>query len=218
MALILNLETSSKNCSVALFNRNDCISFKEICSENYSHSENLATFIKDVVDDYGVSFSDISAISISKGPGSYTGLRIGMASAKGLCYALSIPLIGLNSLEIMTCQVLSNNSGFDLFRPMINSRKNEVYTALYDINLNLVEPIASVSVHQDSFNTNHYKKVICFGTGSEKVKNIIPNGNFLLDIMPSARSMGSMSFQKFSENDFEDVAYCDPFYLKEAIV
>ena len=118
----------------------------------------------------------------------------------------------------MTYKVLSNNSNFDLFRPMINSRKNEVYTALYDINLKLVEPIESVSVYEDSFNLKNDKKVICFSTGSEKVKNIIPNGNFLSGIMPSARSMGSMSFQKFSENDFEDVAYCDPFYLKEAIV
>ena len=221
MIYILNIETSTKVCGVSLSKDGVLVDFKESFEEN-SHAANLAPFIDELLKKNKVQYSQLSAIAISKGPGSYTGLRIGTSTAKGLCFALDIPLIAIGTLDSMTALAKNvyNNSFDGHFRPMIDARRMEVYSQTYDNNQNPMDDVAAVIIDEDSFIDeleNH--KILFFGDGAMKCAETIthPNAIFFSETQASSIGMVNLSFNAFENNDFVDVAYFEPFYLKEFI-
>ncbi len=222
MPLILCLETSTRVCSVAIGKNGKLISLKESADEKYSHAENLTVFIEDVCRETKVSLKEIEAVAVSKGPGSFTGLRIGVSAAKGLCFALNKPLIGINSLEAMTRGQVSSikYQVSDLFCPMIDAKRMEVYCAIYDSQLNEIKKTSAEIIDENSFSDLLEKnKIYFFGNGSEKCQEKIkhPNAVFLQSVNPSAQFMISIAEKYFAENKFEDLAYFEPFYLKDFV-
>ncbi len=220
MELILNIETTTRHCSVALFQGKELISSKSHISNQYSHSELLTTFVKDVMDLSGFGLKDLNAISVSKGPGSYTGLRIGIATSKGLCYALSIPLISVCPLRCMAFYIANKYPDYDLFCPMIDARRMEVFSSFYDIENKQTRAIQADILDQTSYKQELKNKVVFFGDGSDKCKDILISDNtfFIKDIFPSADYMGLFSLKKYKNHDFEDLAYFEPFYLKDFLI
>ncbi|MBN4061964.1 MAG: tRNA (adenosine(37)-N6)-threonylcarbamoyltransferase complex dimerization subunit type 1 TsaB [Flavobacteriales bacterium] len=222
MALILNLETSSTVCSIALGRGGELVAFKEV-NDGYTHSENLTVFIEEVLKNAGVSPINLDAIAVSKGPGSYTGLRIGVSTAKGLCFALNKPLIGVSTLQAMANIKLETPSSKlqTLFCPMLDARRMEVYTALFDKTLNEIQPVSAKVIDENAFAEyleNH--QIIFFGTGAEKCKQFLqhhPNAVFVDDIFPSSKNMTSLSEKAYREEGFEGLAYFEPLYLKKFI-
>jgi len=213
---ILYLETSSKNCSVAISDGEKLLCVCEEISENYKQSESLHSFVEWALEGAELSMKDIEAVSLGKGPGSYTGLRIGAASAKGFCYGLNIPLIAVNSLETMTEPFLGQN--YDLVIPLVDARRMEVYTAVYDGNTgNEITPTEAKVLDETSFQEFKDKKVIFVGDGAKKAKEILTltNADFNEDIYPSAKYLVKKTLEKIKNNEFEDTAYFEPFYLKE---
>lgn len=213
---ILHIETSSKNCSVAISDGEELICLCEEVSENYKQSESLHTFVEWALEGAEITLKDLDAISLGKGPGSYTGLRIGAASAKGFCFGLNIPLIATNSLEAMIESFL--NTGYDYIIPLIDARRMDVYTAKFDGNSGemLTETEAKI-LDENSFQELVDKKVAFVGDGAEKAKEILklPNATFDEKIFPSAQYLIKTAIQKFEAKEFEDVAYFNPLYLKE---
>lgn len=213
---ILHIETSSKNCSVAISDGEELLCLCEEVSENYKQSESLHTFVEWALEGAEITLKDLDAISLGKGPGSYTGLRIGAASAKGFCFGLNIPLIATNSLEAMIESFL--NKGYDYIIPLIDARRMDVYTAKFDGNSGemLTETEAKI-LDENSFQELVDKKVAFVGDGAEKAKEILklPNATFDEKIFPSAQYLIKTAIQKFEAKEFEDVAYFNPLYLKE---
>ena len=233
MSLILALETATPVCSVALARDGEILSIRESTAHN-AHSSVLTVFIEELFHEVSLHYSDLDAISVSKGPGSYTGLRIGVSAAKGLCYALDKPLIAVPTLEAMALGISrfkSNNSILkienrkseigDLYCPMIDARRMEVYCTVYDKNLNEVLPTAAVIVDEHSFEQLLVNHMILFaGTGSEKCKDVLSyqsNALFLDDFQASAKFMIALAEKRFNEKQFESLAYFEPFYLKDFI-
>lgn len=218
MGIILNIETATKNCSVSLAKNGEILAIKEVNNGNYSHAELLHQFIKDILTQEKINQSDIDAIAVSKGPGSYTGLRIGVSAAKGLCFALDIPLIAIDTLQALSCSI-SIEKGFII--PMIDARRMEVYTAVFDENNTTIENTSAKIIDETSF-INYLKKnkTYFLGDGASKCKETITHENavFVEDHFPSAKEMASLSYAKFQQEKFEDVAYFEPFYLKDFIV
>ena len=223
MALILSIETATPVCSVALAKDNKVLALKESTKKN-SHSEIVTVFIDELLKENHFTFSDLDAVAVSKGPGSYTGLRIGVSTAKGLCYALDIPLIAVNtsqSLAIGALQDYHLDKGLPvLFCPMIDARRMEVYCALFDKNNHEVRETKAEIIEPDSFQTYlESNNVIFFGDGADKCKEMIQHANaiFLENIFPSAKNMAGIVLKKFNNQQFEDVAYFEPFYLKDFV-
>ena len=213
---ILYLETSSKNCSVAISDGEKLLCVCEEVSENYKQSESLHSFVEWALEGAELSIKDIEAISLGKGPGSYTGLRIGAASAKGFCYGLKIPLVAVNSLESMKEPFLGQN--YDFVIPLVDARRMEVYTAVYDGNTgDEITPTEAKVLDETSFEEFKDKKVIFVGDGAKKAKEILqlPNADFNDEIYPSAQYLVKKTLDKIRNKDFEDIAYFEPFYLKE---
>lgn len=218
MAIILNIETSTTNCSVSIAD-----SGVELytCSLNdgYKHSERLMPFIEEVFLQSRFKKNQIDAIAVSEGPGSYTGLRIGVSVAKGLCYALDKPLITLNSLEIMTFSLLRKGQLFDVYLPMIDARRMEVYTAAYTHELNCLQDVSALVMDENSFNTySEDKSVAYFGDGANKCVPIFShrkNFLFVKDVVPSSIDMCDLSFSHYQNGNFKSTAYFEPNYLKE---
>jgi tRNA threonylcarbamoyladenosine biosynthesis protein TsaB len=213
---ILYLETSSKNCSVAISDDEKLLCVTEEVSENYKQSESLHSFVEWALEGAELSIKDIDAVCLGKGPGSYTGLRIGAASAKGFCYGLHIPLVAVNSLESMKEPFLGQN--YDLVIPLVDARRMEVYTAVYDgITGEELVPTEAKVLDENSFEEFKDKKVIFVGDGAKKAKEILqlPNAEFNEDIYPSAQYLVKKTLEKIKNKDFEDIAYFEPFYLKE---
>lgn len=213
---ILYLETSSKNCSVAISDDEKLLCVAEEVSENYKQSESLHTFVEWALEGGEISLKDVDAICLGKGPGSYTGLRIGAASAKGFCYGLDIPLVAVNSLESMKEPFLGQN--YDLIIPLVDARRMEVYTAVYDgISGNELSPTEAKVLDETSFQEYKDKKVMFVGDGAKKAKEILqlPDAEFNKDIYPSAQYLVKKTLEKIKNKDFEDIAYFEPFYLKE---
>lgn len=211
---ILNIETSTKNCSVSLSQNGKTFFLKEIAEQNFTHSEKLHLFIDELIQKSGISYKDLSAVALSKGPGSYTGLRIGTSTAKGLCFALDIPLIAINSLEVLAKQV---NLGNGLIIPMIDARRMEVYTATFDQNHNKISETEALIIDENSF-SDISEKAYFVGDGAEKCMAVLQKDNFIFlseIIYPSANEMAELSFEKFQQEAFEDIAYFEPFYLKD---
>ncbi len=218
VAFILNIETSTKNCSVSLSENGKVIALKEINDGNYSHAEKLHVFIDSVLNKAGVNMQQLDAVAISKGPGSFTGLRIGVSAAKGLCFALDIPLISISTLQSLALQRDLEN-GFVI--PMLDARRMEVYSAVFDINNNQIREIEAQILDEFSFQDYLEKgQVIFIGDGVPKTKELIshPNAVFVEDRLPSANEMGMLAFQKLQLSDFENSAYFEPFYLKDFVV
>ena len=217
MIYILNIETATKNCSVSLAKNGETILCKEIAEQGYSHAEKLHVFIEEILKEIGVSAHDLKAIAVSKGPGSYTGLRIGVSAAKGLCYALGIPLISIDTLQVLANQVVVENG---LIVPMIDARRMEVYSAVFDTNHKKIMEVQAEILTEESY-AEITETVYFIGDCQEKCKTVLTKSNFhfLSDIIfPSANEMSFLSYEKFTKNDFEDVAYFEPFYLKDFMI
>ena len=213
---ILHIETSSKNCSVAISDGEKLLCLCEEVSENYKQSESLHTFVEWALEGAEISLKDIEAISLGKGPGSYTGLRIGAASAKGFCYGLKVPLIAVNSLETMIEPFLSQN--YDVIVPLIDARRMEVYCAVFDGNSGeMISETEAKILDEQSFKELEGKKILFVGDGAKKAQEIlqISGADFKADVYPSAKYLIKKSVEKFNRKDFEDVAYFEPFYLKD---
>lgn len=220
MGLILSIETATPVCSVALHENGVLIGSHDIHVDR-SHSEKLAVMIKNLLDNCNKKKHDLSAVAISKGPGSYTGLRIGASTAKGICYGLNIPLIGINSLEAMANQVVGSNTEKYYLCPMFDARRMEVYALLADHKLNIIEPTHSLIIDKEAL-TIHLKKsrILFFGNGMNKSRGILgmsKNAIFLEDILPTASSVGNLASQKYKNEDFENTETFEPFYLKDFI-
>lgn len=217
MALLLNIETSTTNCSVSLSKKGETLVLKEDYSANYSHAESLHVFIDNVVKSAKIKLSDIDAIAISKGPGSYTGLRIGVSAAKGLCFALDKPLISVSTLKSLSHQVNIDN-GFIV--PMLDARRMEIYSAVFDAHHYQIREIQAQILNESSFLSYlETDKVYFIGNGVEKTKTVIKHKNavYIENKLPSANELGKLAFEKYKNNDFENLAYFEPFYLKDFI-
>ena len=216
MTYILNIETATKNCSVSLAKNGETVLFKEIAEQGYSHAEKLHVFIEEIVKEANVNFSEIKAVAVSKGPGSYTGLRIGVSAAKGLCYALQIPLISIDTMQVLAKKAVVDG----LIVPMIDARRMEVYSAIFDKNYNKIKDVEAEILTENSY--QDFDQTVYFvGDCQEKCKTVLtkPNFHFVPEsIFPSANEMSVFSFEKFLNKDFEDVAYFEPFYLKDFMV
>ena len=218
MALLLAIETTTKNCSVALFDNSSLLGLKEQNSEAFSHAEQLTLFIEEVVKKSNITLKQLDGIILSKGPGSYTGLRIGTSTAKGLCYALDIPLVSVSTLQAMAFGI-SKKEDYKLYCPMIDARRTEVFASIYDKDNNEVREIRADIVDQHTYFYFLKDKVLFFGDGAQKCKLIINNSNahFLDGVFPCAKDMVVLGFEKFANKDFEDVAYFEPYYLKDFV-
>ena len=221
MATILQIETATQVCSVALSIDGETTFIKEEIGQNL-HASNLTLFIDEVIKGAKITYQDLDAIAVSKGPGSYTGLRIGVSTAKGLCYALDKPLIAIATLEMMASGFLHKNSEYSgLVCPMIDARRMEVYTSVFDANLNVLESTTAKIIDETSFESLLSSNSITFlGDGAEKCTEILnhPNSSFIKDNFNSASYMSPLSNDAFIAGNFEDVAYFEPFYLKDFVV
>ncbi|AMC11010.1 tRNA threonylcarbamoyladenosine biosynthesis protein TsaB [Lutibacter profundi] len=217
MAYILNIETATKNCSVSIANNGETIALKELNSGEYSHAEKLHEFIEEVISKSEIELYDLKAVAVSKGPGSYTGLRIGVSAAKGLCFALDIPLISVDTLKTLALSV-SITEGCIV--PLLDARRMEVYSSVFDSENKKIREVKAEIITEDSFHNFLTKqKVYLVGDGVEKCKEVINHKNitFIDGKLPSANEMSMLSFKKYKNNDIEDVAYFEPFYLKDFI-
>ena len=221
MDYILNIETATTVCSVSLSMDGNILGYKEI-DNGFTHSENLHLFINELLIDLNISIKQLSAIAISKGPGSYTGLRIGVSAAKGLAYALNIPLISVDTLKIMAYQVSQLRTEFDFFCPMIDARRMEVYTCVYDAQLNSKIHTQALIIDSLSIKTfDSFSSICFFGDGMLKCKeaiSLLQNTVCIDNIKPSSQYMCALSYEKFLKQDFEDIAYFEPFYLKDFLI
>jgi len=224
MALILNIESSIDICSVSIARNGKTLALKE-SRDKKSHAALLARFIDELVTSLSINLSDLDAVAVSKGPGSYTGLRIGVSTAKGILYGTGKKLIGIPTLQVMVYGVLQKykDLGSEKNRflcPMIDARRMEVFTALYTTSNILFREIAAEIIHPGIFSDILEKnEILFFGNGSDKCKNVIhhPHARFIEGIEPSASWMAELSEKAFREKQFEDVAYFEPFYLKDFI-
>lgn len=220
MSLILSLETSAKVCSVAIHDQGKLITTKEIHIEQ-SHASKLAVLVDDVIKESKIELNQLSAVAVSSGPGSYTGLRIGTSTAKGLCFALETPLISIGSLELLAYQMSKQNPDNSFLCPMIDARRMEVYCEVFDSLLNVVKPIEAKVIEPSSFaDLLEQNEVIFFGDGSDKCKDQIthPNAKFVAGIYAAASEMGQPVYQKFQNQQLEDLANFEPHYLKEFMI
>lgn len=217
MAIILNIETATKNCSVSLAKNGEVIAIKELNNGNYSHAEVLHPFIVAVLKEANLTSKEIDAVAVSKGPGSYTGLRIGVSAAKGLCFAFDKPLISIETLRSLA-QAISVEEG--LIVPLLDARRMEVYAAVFDKNIEQIRPTQAEIIDENSFKEYlETDKVFFLGDGAHKCKQIITHKNafFIDDKFPSAKEMAELSYHKYKISDLEDVAYFEPFYLKDFV-
>jgi len=218
LTYILNIETATKNCSVALGKDDVILDVIEYTGEGYSHAEKLHVFIQEILQKNQLKAKQLNAVAVSKGPGSYTGLRIGVSAAKGLAYTLRIPLIGISTLQSLALKVKIKD-GYII--PMIDARRMEVYSAIYNQNHQLVRTVQADLLEENPFQNYLDKKPVFFiGDAIEKTKKIITHrhAHFINEVYPSAQELHELAFQKFLNQSFEDTAYFEPFYLKDFIV
>lgn len=227
MAAILIIETSTEICSVALTQNGQVIDSIE-SGEGQNHARLTSVFAEQLLKRNNLTIKELAAVAVSRGPGSYTGLRIGVSTAKGICYAGNIPLIAVGTLEAMAKHVSLNHSQYGiqetkptLYCPMIDARRMEVFSMLLDNNGQTIKPVTA-EVIDESFLSEEMKlhQVIFFGNGSEKCKNVIQGENavFIGKVVASANHMAELAWQAYTKQQFEDVAYFEPFYLKDFVV
>lgn len=227
MSLLLNIETSTAVCSVALSKNGKLLHLKEDTA-GMKHASHLSVFIEEVLQENNLKVTDLDAVAISMGPGSYTGLRIGVSTAKGICYGADIPLIAVSTLQSLTQLVLQQkeqlkhikNIDSAYFCPMIDARRMEVYTAFYNNKTEQQREISADIIDENSFADElKNREIVFFGDGAEKCKSALQSnsGIFIDNIQASALGMIALSEEKFKQQQFEDVAYFEPFYLKDFV-
>ncbi len=227
MSLILSIETSEKICSIALSDNYELLGTLEINGEK-SHASMLTILIKKLLNEKDIDINKLDAVAISKGPGSYTGLRIGTSVAKGICYALDIPLISISTLQLLCWGLLYKgilrkvkiNDQNILLCPMIDARRMEVYMAFFNKTCERINEIKAEIIQESTFYDELISnKIIFFGSGAEKCKNIVQNQNayFFDNIAPDASYMISLAYDSFIQRKFENCAYFEPFYLKDFV-
>jgi tRNA threonylcarbamoyladenosine biosynthesis protein TsaB len=218
LSIILNIETTTKNCSVSIAKKGEILAFKELNNGSYSHAEVLHPFIVDVLKEASLTSDQIDAVAVSKGPGSYTGLRIGVSAAKGLCFAFDKPLISIDTLTSLSHAIAIEQG---VIVPMLDARRMEVYSAIFNDKHEKIREIKAEIIDVNSFcDYLKERKVYFLGDGAQKCKEIITHANavFVDDKFPSSKEMAKLSYHKFKKNDIENVAYFEPFYLKDFIV
>ena len=221
MSCRLHIETSTKVCSVAV-TEDGAVLFEKVDKSGPSHAVQLGVFVDEAIsyiDNHGIPFD---AVAVSQGPGSYTGLRIGVSEAKGLCFGLKVPLISVPTLELLACTTMFRNYFEEdvLYCPMIDARRMEVYSAVYDNALNDVVPVGAYVIDEHTFSDLlDNRRIVFSGNGSTKCKDVIKHRNaiFVEGIVPLATDMLALAERAFRNGQFEDVAYFEPFYLKEFI-
>lgn len=214
MIYILNIETATKQCSVSVSKNNELIALRELAEDNFNHAEKLHVFIEEVIAESNITLKDLNAVSVSKGPGSYTGLRIGVSTAKGLCYALNIPLIAIDTLQIIAKKIKIDSG---IIQPMIDARRMEVFTASFSADYKLIGETTALILDENAFKDLN-GPIHFLGDGAFKSEEILQNDYFIFHSelkYPSAKEMVSLSFDAFNEAKFEDVAYFEPYYLKD---
>lgn len=218
MAYLLHIESTSTVCSVSISKDADLLSLKEL-NNGYTHAENLHVFIEQALSECNLKAKDLKAISVSSGPGSYTGLRIGFSAAKGLAFALNIPLITVDTLKALSVAAIQQIKEEAIFIPMMDARRMEVYCAAYDNNLKEVLPLQALILNEESIKAFVLNKSLYFfGDGMPKAKELLqllPQANFIENVCASAVNMITLAFEKYNSKDFADVAYSEPNYLKE---
>ncbi len=208
---------------MALHHEQQLLSYAELQMEK-SHSSHITVMVQQVLEYAGVSLSGVAAVAVSGGPGSYTGLRIGSGTAKGLCYSLDIPLISVDTLSAMAQQVISMTPSPErfLFCPMLDARRAEVYASLLTHDLQVRQEVAPVILDEASFaSILETEQIIVFGNGSDKAQQLMgphPNAFYVSHVHPSAKAIGALAWEKFQTQQLEDVAYFEPFYLKEVYI
>ena len=220
MSLILSLETSAKVCSVAIHDGGKLVATSEIHVEQ-SHASKLAVLIDEIKNEAGIEFSQLVAVAISSGPGSYTGLRIGTSTAKGFCFALNIPLISVGSLDLLAFQMKEQNPQNAYLCPMIDARRMEVYCLITDAGLHTIHPTEAKVIDEESFNEYLDKRqILFFGDGSDKCKEKLhhKNAQFISGVYAKASQLGVIAFDKFKKNEIEDLVNFEPHYLKEFMI
>ena len=228
MALILSIETGTDICSVALANDGELMALRE-SDEGRDHAKKVALFVDELLRETGVQPSDIDAIAVGKGPGSYTGLRIGVSFAKGMCYALGIPLIAIGSLDALTevaredfeagiLDVEESDWTQAKLCPMVDARRMEVYAQVFDVEVTAQSDVVAEVVTEESFKEWRAKgKFVIFGNGAKKCAEVLPDA-IIESVVPSARGIVRLAEEAFNAGKFEDLAYFEPFYLKDFIV
>jgi tRNA threonylcarbamoyladenosine biosynthesis protein TsaB len=217
LSFILNIETATKNCSVSIAKDGHTIVCSELADEGYSHAEKLHVFIEEVIAKAGISAQDLKAVAVSQGPGSYTGLRIGVSAAKGLCYALNIPLIAVDTMQTLASQAGVTDGKII---PMLDARRMEVYSAVFNSDLTLERAIKAEIIDENSFQ-EYTDKLYFIGDCADKCKPVLTKDNFVfLENVkyPSAQAMSKISFDKYQKSDTVDVAYFEPYYLKDFMI
>ncbi|WP_242920744.1 tRNA (adenosine(37)-N6)-threonylcarbamoyltransferase complex dimerization subunit type 1 TsaB [Pontibacter liquoris] len=223
MAVILAIETSTTVCSVALFKEGQLLGASELQIEK-SHSSHITVMVAQLVENCGLTLADVSAVAVSGGPGSYTGLRIGSSTAKGLCFSLDIPLLEVSTLYGLAAQVIAATPNPEqyLFCPMLDARRMEVYTCLLTHELEEVMPVTPVILDEHLLQEKLTQQpIIFFGSGAAKYKPLVseqPNALFIEAILPSAKTIGQLALAKYDKQQFEDIAYYEPFYLKDVYI
>jgi tRNA threonylcarbamoyladenosine biosynthesis protein TsaB len=220
MALILQLETATRTCSVALSLNGETIALKESTDAEYTHSEKLFGYIQCVMLEGKKTMEELSAVAVSSGPGSYTGLRIGVSAAKGVCTGLSIPLIGIDTTYLLAVSAQKRHPEADYFIPMIDARRMEVYSARYSNKLEIIENAKPMLLDNTFHNDiDADSRIVFCGDGVEKYKpiSVFQNAVFYTDAVPSSANMSFEAYRKLKQNLTEDVAYFEPNYLKEFV-
>ena len=216
MPTILCIETATTNCSVAIAHNGKTLAVKEDYNGSYSHAEKLHLFIQEILEESNLKLSNLDAIAISTGPGSYTGLRIGVSAAKGLCFSLDIPLISVPTLTALANQVEQQG----IVIPMLDARRMEVYAAVFNSAKEQILKTSAIILDSASFQEYMERDQVYFiGSGVEKFQKICghPNANFIENKLPSAKEMVEIAVSKHKKGDFESVAYFEPYYLKDFI-
>jgi tRNA threonylcarbamoyladenosine biosynthesis protein TsaB len=222
MSLILHIDTAVENASVCISKNGALVAMAENKNQK-DHAEWLHPAIERLLKEYEIAINDLNAVAVSNGPGSYTGLRVGLASAKGFCFALNIPLLTISTLEVMTIAALKSQftnqliNQSTLFCPMIDARRMEVFTALFDKDLNIIAQPHAKIIDENSFEKElESNQVIFFGNGAEKCKGMINHTNALFGVVEyNAVNMIEPAEKKMSVKDFADIAYAEPFYIKD---
>ncbi|MGD1842821.1 MAG: tRNA (adenosine(37)-N6)-threonylcarbamoyltransferase complex dimerization subunit type 1 TsaB [Thermonemataceae bacterium] len=220
MAYILSIETATPACSVALHQNDQLLGSFSLFIDK-SHASQLTLLIQHLTAHCALPIQQIDAVAVSKGPGSYTGLRIGVSTAKGLCYALDIPFISVNTLEAMALQVQPYNINGALLCPMLDARRMEVYCGIWDQQLQVQVATQAKVIDEEAFReTLDQHPILFFGNGAQKCKAILshhPNAFFLEEVSPQARTIGQRAVVKYEEKQFEELAYFEPYYLKDFV-
>lgn len=217
MSYILNIETATKNCSVAIAKDGQVLFCRETAEEGYSHAEKLHLFIEESLRELKLQYKDLSAVAVSQGPGSYTGLRIGVSAAKGLCFALNIPLIAVDTMQVLASQAKVNDG---TIVPLLDARRMEAYTAVFNAELEQIRNIQAEIIDENSFGDIE-GKVYFVGDCQQKCQTVLTKPHFIFleqIVYPSAAAMAQFSDAAYKKSDTVDVAYFEPYYLKDFMI